>query len=256
MKLPRLIRRLVLLGVLIAPALSAMAQQISVVPQTLLSRDTTIRLRVATVSPFALGRESVTMNNNRFTVTLRSFDNSPDVGPEPPTADVPAASGDVILGKFPQGSYSAEVLFLDRRTNILTSMGTVQFNVAPDLAARLSGYPAYDFTDLWWNPSESGWGISIHVKRDILFAAWFAYDSTGNPTWYTLQGGHWQTPNLYSGPVYATHANPNAGVGPLTSVAVTQVGTGSLTFNGYDQADFSFVVNGAQNNKNIMREVF
>lgn len=124
------------------------------------------------------------------------------------------------------------------------------------LPAAAQSTPNADYTDMWWNPSESGWGISIHVKRDILFAAWFAYDSTGNPTWYTLQGGHWMAPNLYSGPIYATHANPNAGVGPLTSVSVVQVGSGSFTFSNYDQAGFTFVVNGVQNSKNIVREVF
>jgi hypothetical protein len=252
----RLLRHLVLLGALMAPAMSSVAQQISVLPQVLLSRDTLVRVRVSTTSPFALGRESVTMVNNKFNVTIRSYDNSPDVGPAPPSEDVAATTGDVILGKYPQGSYTIEVLFLDRRNSILTSLGTAQFTVLEDLPARMSGYPAYDFTDLWWNPVESGWGISMHVKRDIFFAAWFVYDSAGNPTWYTLQGGSWQTPNRYSGLIYSTGANPNAGMGPLSALTVMKVGSGTLTFNGSDQAVFSFVVNGVEYNKNIMREVF
>jgi hypothetical protein len=257
MNFSRLIRRLALLGALIAPALSCVAQQISVLPQTtLLSRDTLVMLRVTTAQPIALGRESVTMANNRYTVTLRSYDAAPDTGPAPASDDVPVTTGDVVLGKFPQGSYVAEVLFLDRKTAILSSIGTVQFSVAEDLPARLSGYPAYDFTDLWWNPAESGWGISMHVKRNVFFAAWFVYDSTGKPTWYTLQGGRWETPNRYSGLIYATHSNAGAGTGPLFSLAVTQVGTGTIIFNDYDKAAFSYTIDGLLNNKNIVREAF
>jgi hypothetical protein len=249
-------RRLILLGALLAPALNSMAQQLFVLPQTLLSRDTVARLHVITTTPFALGRESVSMANNKLTVTMRSFDNSPDAGPAPPSEDVSTTSADVILGRLPQGSYTVEVLFLNRVNAILSPVGTAQFSVGEDTGARLSGFPAYDFTDLWWNPAESGWGISLHVKRNLLFGAWFVYDAAGKPTWYTLQMGGWQTPNRYIGRIFATHADPNSGVGPMSSLAVTEVGSGTLIFNGFDQATFSYVVDGTTNFKNIMRQAF
>ena len=256
MFLRRHFHRFILLGMLLVPSFAATAQQISVFPQTLLSRDTLVRLRVSTLSPFALGRESVTMLNNKFTVTMRSFDNQPGAGPFPPSDDVATTSGDVILGRMPQGNYTVEVVFLNRSTGIITSVGTTQFSVAEDLAARDSGYPAYDFTDLWWNPAESGWGISIHVKRQSLFAAWFAYDASGNPVWYTLQGGGWRSPKSYTGAIYSTRAAPNSGLGPLSALTFALVGNGTLEFDGYDNATFSFTVNGFSNFKNITREVF
>ncbi|MBL0122880.1 MAG: hypothetical protein IPP88_09150 [Betaproteobacteria bacterium] len=256
MNLTRQIRCLILFGALITPAIGSMAQQLSVLPQTLLSRDTVARLRVTTVTPFALGRESVTMVNNKLTVTMRSFDNAPDAGPAPPADDVSTTSADVVLGRFPQGSYTVDVLFLDRKTAMFSPVGTAQFTVAEDIPARMSGFPAYDFTDLWWNPAESGWGISLHAKRNTLFAAWFVYDATGKPTWYTLQMGSWQTPNRYSGWIFATRAAPNSGVGPMSSLTVAEVGSGTLTFNSYDQADFTYTVDGVLNFKNIMREAF
>lgn len=255
MNLPRQIRRLMFLGALIAPAIG-MAQQLFVLPETLLSRDTVARLRVTTTIPFALGRESVTMVNNKLTVTMRSFDNAPDAGPAPPADDVSTTSADVVLGRFPQGSYTVDVLFLDRKTGSLSPAGTAQFNVGEDIGARVPGFPAYDFTDLWWNPAESGWGISMHVKRNVFFAAWFVYDAAGKPTWYTLQLGSWITPNKYSGRIFATRADPNSGLGPISSLVVTEVGGGTLIFNGYDQANFTYTVNGVLNSKNIMREAF
>ena len=255
MHVHRLIGRLIFVGAMITPVFSCVAQQFSVQQGTLLSRES-VRINVTTTVPFALGRESVSMANNRLTVTMRSYDNIPEPGPAPSSDDVAATSGDVILGKLPQGNYSIEVLFLNRRTSIFTSIGTTQFTVGEDFAALLSGYPAYDFTDLWWNPNESGWGMSIHVKRNVFFAAWFVYDSVGKPTWYTLQLGRWEAPNTYSGLIFATRAAPNSGVGPMASLAVTQVGSGTLTFNASDQAVFSYVVDGVKNSKNIVREVF
>ena len=44
--------------------------------------------------------------------------------------------------------------------------------------------PAVDYTDLWGNPNESGWGVTLTQQFGILFAAWFVYDTTGKPIWY------------------------------------------------------------------------
>ena len=46
--------------------------------------------------------------------------------------------------------------------------------------------PAVDYTDLWWNESESGWGVSLTQQFGIVFAAWYTYDSTGKPVWYVV----------------------------------------------------------------------
>ena len=256
MKLSNLLGRLVLLGALIAPAFNCAAQQVSVpLGQSMLSRER-IKINVSTTAPFSIGRESVLMVNNKITVTLRSYDAQSLPGPVPPSYYVPATNADVDLGRLPQGTYSLDVIFLSLLTSATQLVGTTQFTVAEDLVSRYAAYPAYDFTDLWWNPGESGWGMSIHVKRDVLFGAWFAYDASGKPTWYTLQGGIWLTANTYRGQIYATASNPNAGVGPLSTLTVAPVGTGTLSFSGMDQAVFTFDVNGVFGTKNIVRQVF
>ncbi len=257
-RMSRLMRPLLLMAVLIAPAIDAFAQQaIVITPQTLLSRDTLVRLNVTSTLPFAYGRESVTLVNNKFTVTMRSIDNAPLPGPTLPSDDVSATNMDVILGRLPQGSYTVEAIFLNRLTSVVSLIGTAQFTVAEDVAARQSGYPAHNFTDLWWNPGEPGWGISIHVKRQALFAAWYVYDAAGKPTWYTMTGGVWQTPKIYAGTIYTTRAAPNSGLGPLSGFEVAVAGSGTIEFLDYDRAILNFTVNGAATTaKNIIREVF
>ncbi len=256
MKLSKLLGRLVLLVAFTAPAFNSVAQQVSVpAGQTMLSRER-IKINVSTQAPFAIGRESVSMVNNNITVTMRSYDALALPGPLPPFFFVPATNADVDLGRLPAGTYFVEVFFLNLLTNSTQSVGTAQIAILADPVSRLETYPAYDYTDLWWNPSESGWGLSLHVKRNILFGAWFVYDASGKPTWYSIQGGAWETANRYRGQVYATTSNPNAGTGPLSTITITAVGNATLTFTGTDQASFTFDINGVINTKNIVRQVF
>ena len=57
----------------------------------------------------------------------------------------------------------------------------------PSLAQYLS---AIDYSDLWWNPNESGWGLNVvqHASRNI-FAVWFTYDANASPRWFVITGG-------------------------------------------------------------------
>ncbi len=41
-----------------------------------------------------------------------------------------------------------------------------------------------ELTGLWWNPAESGWGLSIHQQGDVLFANLLVYGRDGAPEWY------------------------------------------------------------------------
>jgi Spy/CpxP family protein refolding chaperone len=48
---------------------------------------------------------------------------------------------------------------------------------AAALPAAAQATPAANYTDLWWNPNESGWGITItqHPTNQI-WAIWYTYD--------------------------------------------------------------------------------
>jgi hypothetical protein len=44
---------------------------------------------------------------------------------------------------------------------------------------------ATDLTDLWWNPSESGWGMNIAHQSNVLFLTFVLYGADGNAGWFT-----------------------------------------------------------------------
>jgi hypothetical protein len=44
-----------------------------------------------------------------------------------------------------------------------------------------------NYSDLWWNPLESGWGVNISQQADILFVTFFVFDANRQPSWYTAE---------------------------------------------------------------------
>ena len=66
--------------------------------------------------------------------------------------------------------------------------------------------------DMWWGGyPENGWGMSVVQHGERLFAAIYAYDDSGNPTWYVMPGGTWNAARTaFSGPLYSPHGAPYA----------------------------------------------
>jgi hypothetical protein len=124
------------------------------------------------------------------------------------------------------------------------------------LAAYLAPAPtsSTDYTDLWWNPAESGWGLNLvqHPSRSI-FAVWYTYGADGKRTWYHMPGGSWISANTYTGTIYATSAAPANGAFDPAAVVRTPVGAGTLTFSDASNGTWSFSINGSSGTKAITR---
>ncbi len=46
---------------------------------------------------------------------------------------------------------------------------------------------AVDYTDIWYNPAESGWGMNVVQSDSFMFLTFFIYGSDNKPTWFTGQ---------------------------------------------------------------------
>lgn len=116
---------------------------------------------------------------------------------------------------------------------------------------------ASNFQDLWWNPSESGWGVNIAHQADTLFATWFIYDSSGKSTWVVMSDGAKTAKNTYSGTVYRTTGSAfSAPIFNPLSVTVNPVGTATFTFTDPYHATLIYTVDGVTVSKQIMRQTF
>ncbi len=54
--------------------------------------------------------------------------------------------------------------------------------LAPALASL--GARAGTFSDLWYSPQESGWGMNVVQQGEVAFITLFVYGADGAPTWY------------------------------------------------------------------------
>lgn len=114
-----------------------------------------------------------------------------------------------------------------------------------------------DYTDLWWNPDESGWGLNLiqHPSR-VIFGVWYTYAADGKRTWFVLPTGTWTSPTTYTGALYET-AGPNLAQSfDASKVRVNAVGTATLTFTDADHGTFEYTVHGVGGRKPITRQPF
>lgn len=111
------------------------------------------------------------------------------------------------------------------------------------LAGSLGAGPALaaiDYTDLWWNPAEPGWGVNFVQAENFIFATFFVYDAANKPTWYTGQmsrdaNGIWKGPlyqstGSYFGAPYNATLRDIDQVGSVTFITSSE-STGSLAYN-------------------------
>jgi len=162
---------------------------------------------------------------------------------------------DLPIGQFPPGSYNVQVTRRGQGLGSSGPLGGSMFTVS----ARAKGAPLWDFSDLWYDPSESGWGINLmQHPSGIIFATWFVYGQDGKPTWYFIPEGTWTQPNEYRGPIYKTTGPYFGGVFDPAAVTVTLAGSAVIGFqqNDYDHAGFQFTVDGVTVNKIIQRQSF
>ncbi|HTR58779.1 MAG TPA: hypothetical protein VMM27_11440 [Casimicrobiaceae bacterium] len=84
---------------------------------------------------------------------------------------------------------------------------------------------AIDYSDIWFLPAESGWGVNLIQNEDVIFATFFVYGANNQPTWFVAvmnrDGSGNFTGNLYTtvGSYYGGPWNPAANSETLAGTA-------------------------------------
>ncbi len=119
-----------------------------------------------------------------------------------------------------------------------------------------------DASDLWYNPQESGWGVSLYQQQETVFAVLFVYGPNNQPIWYvasglqaglTVPGG-----NLaFAGPLHQT-TGPYFGAATFNPAAVNtrQVGTATFTLTNLTSGTFVYSVDGVSVSKIVVRQTW
>jgi len=122
------------------------------------------------------------------------------------------------------------------------------------LAKSATATPALDATGLWWNPDESGWGLSIvHESSGHVFATLYAYDVQGNPTWLVMPEAQWRGTSAFQAAVYRTTGTALDRAYDASRFSATAVGSASIEFRSADEAVASLTIDGRTTVKTIRR---
>lgn len=117
-----------------------------------------------------------------------------------------------------------------------------------------------DFSDLWWNPNESGWGANVAHQGEVIFLTLFVYGVDQRVRWYVAsrmdsQGGANAT--TFFGPLYET-VGPYLGDGIFDpgNVGRRSVGDATLRFHTVSNATLTYSVDGVFVSKPVERQMF
>ena len=114
---------------------------------------------------------------------------------------------------------------------------------------------ARDGSEMWFNPSESGWGLNVFHQGDTLFAALFVYGPDSQPKWYvasSMAGG----PVTYSGALFEGSGPPFSGPFDPATVSVRQVGTMTFTLGSFNAATLDYTVDNVHVTKSVVPFTF
>jgi hypothetical protein len=115
-----------------------------------------------------------------------------------------------------------------------------------------SAQAATDFTDIWFNPQESGWGVNVVQSDNLMFLTFFIYGSDGNPTWFVAQVEQDASSN-FNGTLYSTIGTYY--LLPWTGNSVSTAGTASFQPLDAYTAKLVYTVNGVGTvSKTIQRQ--
>ena len=113
-----------------------------------------------------------------------------------------------------------------------------------------------DATDLWWNASESGWGVNVVQQNEVLFLTFFVYGPDKRAAWYTSSAVWTAGLGAYTGPLYRTTGPWLGAVFNANAVGITQVGAATFKLDFVENATLSYAVDGVTVNKKLTRQTW
>ena len=225
------------------------AQVFGTVPTNPTAADSiTLRYRINSVAAaFLRDAYRVSMSNNRIRVTMGEVRTDQlNIGL--------TLTLEFDLGRLPTGAYLIDLYSAKAGQPDVPLQTDIPLTVTDNRIVKSLPYVRLNYSDHWWNPAESGWGLFIwHDNLDRLLAAWFTYGADNRAEWYTIQAGQWVGFNEYSGQIIKTTGPVFSSFVPGSNVQVQVVGTAKLYFADVNNGIFTYTLNGVTQTKPITR---
>ncbi len=160
-----------------------------------------------------------------------------------------------VVSKAGNGSFA----FSDANTGTFSytlNGATTTKSITRQVFATGSAHPAVDYSALWWNAAESGWGVTLTQQQSMIFAVMYTYDAAGKPVWYVASGCPLSGTGC-SGDLYQV----TGGTAPTSawnggSKLTNKVGSISFAFTDSAAGTMNYSINGVSGSKTITRQVF
>jgi hypothetical protein len=105
--------------------------------------------------------------------------------------------------------------------------------------------PGGNFTSLWWNPAQAGWGLALSQQGDTAFAVLFGYDASNRASWTVMANGGRKSLGAFGGTLYRASAGN-----------VVEAGDMSLAFSNADEGRLTYRLDGVDFTQPIVRQEF
>jgi hypothetical protein len=146
------------------------------------------------------------------------------------------------------------------KTRFVRLLKTSLFALAVGASSLAAAALPTNYSDLWWNADEPGWGLNISQQADALFSTFFVYDAGGQAVWYSVTLAYQSTGangavtyggDLFetSGPAQGTPYNP-------ALIKYRMVGTATIEFGDDAHGLLRYTADGVVVTRAITRQTF
>lgn len=113
-----------------------------------------------------------------------------------------------------------------------------------------------NYSDLWNDPAQPGWGVQIAHQGDVLFPVWYTFGRDGRPLWMIVSGAPRQPDGSYAGDVFRFTGTPFDRISGNAADPATRVGTARFTPDGQGRLRFDYTVEGIAQSRTLSRFSF
>ena len=102
-----------------------------------------------------------------------------------------------------------------------------------------------NFTALWSNPTDPGWGLAVSHRASGVFAVLFTYDDENRPSWRVMSRGKATAPGIFTGELYRVARGQVRAIGAMT-----------LRFSAADEGSVAWRMDGTEFRAPLLRQRF